>query len=132
MFGKLKLYTVHVKPDDSAALENPVFVEEGFSVWAFFFGPLWAFYNRLWGVGLALLLVEALMVSLDKHEVLLPESIALLMFGYKTLTGYLANDWRRSGLARRGYALYDVVASDSELRASQRYFDRVVHQRSHA
>src|SRR4051812_28041644 len=46
----MAVFTVHLprRLDDPAAVERVKFVREGFSWAAFFFGPLWLLFHRLW------------------------------------------------------------------------------------
>ena len=54
-----------------------------------------------------------------------PAGQAVVLIGFVILVGYNANDWRRGGLARRGYLLADVVAGRDLAAAEQRFFDHV-------
>ena len=48
----MSVYTVHAPPVDGTDVrgttDNFVFVRDGFSFWAFVFGPVWLLYQRLW------------------------------------------------------------------------------------
>ena len=122
---RTKIYTVHVKAGEPRALEAPIFVCEGFSFWAFMFGPVWAIYHRLWLVALVLFAVAALFGAASEKQWLDEPSLAVLQIAIGVIVGYHAHDWRRAKLAKRGYIMTDVVASDALLRAQQRFFDRV-------
>jgi hypothetical protein len=121
---RMKIYTVHIKPDGANAAEQPVFVKEGFNIWAFLLTFLWALYHRLWLPALLLLAVNLLLVFLLKHHVFAASSVGVLHLTMHYIAGSYGNDWIRARLTRLGYIMVDVAASDSLLRAEQRYFER--------
>ena len=123
---KIRIYTVHIKPDLARAAENPIFVREGFSWKAFFFGFLWSFYHRLWLVSTALMAVSIVFLLASEHKWLDAGSLLILQIAFSFFVGFSANDWRRKVLCAHGYITYDIVASDSEIRAQQRYFERML------
>lgn len=120
---KMKIYTVHNKPEDTS-LENTIFVPEGFSWKAFVFNVLWLLYYRVWFASLFVVLVLVFFEWVGYKDLLDEASLGVIQFAFLFLVGQNANDWRRDSLKRKGYALTDIVASDSNFRARQRYFDR--------
>ena len=124
MFGRLKIYTVHARPDN--AEEPPVLVREGFNFLAFLFTFLWAFYHRLWLPGFFLFLANAFLLGVGHAQIMTPESLLIIQLAFQIVVGFQANDWLRAGLARRGYAMQDVAAAANRLAAGQRYFERVL------
>jgi hypothetical protein len=126
----MKLYTVHVKPGASA--QAPIFVREGFNIFAFLFHFLWALYYRLWGAAVVIFVVNAMLVMLVHDRVLSDISIVALQLGFQFLVGAHGNDWLRARLARDGYVTADIAAGESLLRAEQRYFERYLNPAGHA
>lgn len=124
MFHHMKLYTVHVRPDEPASHQKPVFVREGFNIFAFVLTVFWALYQRLWLQAAVLLAINIALISMRLHHTLNPLSMIILQLGYQSVIGFSANDWVRHRLARKGYIMTDVSAGDSLLRAEQRYFER--------
>jgi hypothetical protein len=125
MFGRLKIYTVHIKPEGGLA-QKPVFIREGFNIFAFCFTGLWALYQRLWLPCLVILLVNLFLIALLKMHVLHEVSTGFLDIGFHFFVGWQANDWLRTRLRKDGYIHADVTAADSLLRAEQRYFERTL------
>lgn len=119
-----KIYTVHIRPDRAAAYENAEFVREGFNLMAFLFTGFWTLYHRLWWHTLFIFLLNAAIIALGRAHLLSPDGVAVIQIGMQALIGFHANDWLRGRLARRGYIMADVTASDSLLGAEQRYFER--------
>ena len=72
-----KIYTVHVNPDLPQAYEKPVFIREGFNIYALIFLFVWAFYHRLWLHGMALVVAQAGLMYLDKHDILSPVTVTV-------------------------------------------------------
>ncbi|MBN8532229.1 MAG: DUF2628 domain-containing protein [Alphaproteobacteria bacterium] len=124
MFHRLALYTVHIRADAPRALEDPVFIHEGFSWGAFLFGPFWAFYHRLWLPGFlllaALVAADLTITALELSEA----SYSVLQISLGFIAGLWGNDWWRAGLKKRGYTMADIVSGESLTRAEQRFFDR--------
>jgi hypothetical protein len=128
IFGT-KIYTVHIDPDVALPYEKPVFVREGFSVFAFLFMALWALYHRLWLAAAALIGFEVLMMWLDEAQMFSPVSVSILHLAGQVLMGFHANDLWRAKLRRKGYIMADITTGDittgeSLLRAEQRFFER--------
>ena len=124
--SKIRIYTVHINPELPHAVEKSIFVREGFSWKAFMFGVLWTLYNRLWTISIALVAVMTLLGMAEEHKFISASSLSILQIALSLYVGFSANDWYRDSLARRGYITSDIVASDSDLRAQQRYFERVI------
>jgi hypothetical protein len=126
MFGFMKLYTVHVRPGASSAYEKPVFVREGFNLYAFIFTLFWTLYHRLWLPAMGIFLLNAALMAMAKGQWFGMEGISIMQLGVNILIGFHANDWLRAKLAKRGYIMADITAGDSLLRAEQRYFERLL------
>jgi hypothetical protein len=117
----LRFYTVYRRPTPARAEPDVVLVKEGFCWPAFLAAPLWILWHRQWLalaaylIGLAL--AGAAAVFLDQA------GQGVLGLGYHWLVGASANDWRRSGLARAGYRLLDVVKASGLVEAENRLFE---------
>ncbi len=122
----LKIYTVHLQPDVLPGQQRPVFVREGFNIFAFLFTGLWTLYQRLWLKTLFLVAFNVAVVWLDQQHLISSTGIGIVQFGVQILVGFQGQDWVRARLDRQGYVMADVAAADSMLRAEQRYFERVV------
>lgn len=126
IFGdKTKIYTVHINPALENPLEKAVFVREGFNLMAFVLGVVWALYNRLWMEAIFLVTIMVFLGAADEKNWLSASTVMVLNFAVNAVVGLWANDMRRANLSRRGYIMSDVVVSNSELSAQQRYFERV-------
>ncbi|MCC6887133.1 MAG: DUF2628 domain-containing protein [Hyphomicrobiales bacterium] len=123
----MAVYTVHqplLKKHESAP--DPVrfaFVRDGFSFWAFLFGPLWMLRHRMWLVTLCYILVTvALQVALRRLGVSNGgAAVAGLLLAF--LVGMEAGTLRRFTLGRRRWRnLGTIVGSDRET-VERRFFD---------
>ena len=123
-FRGMKIYTVHVKDDAVKSGEKPVFIREGFNPAAFLLTFIWAFAHRLWFAGFAILAAFYLLIQIGIMGFVSSLAVGILQLAMQVIIGYLANDWHRRGLARRGYIMTDVTTGDSLLRAERRYFER--------
>jgi hypothetical protein len=127
LFRGMKIYTVHIPPGAKDPLEKPVFIREGFSWAAFFLTGIWALYHRLWWHALLILIFNGVLMVLAEEHVLSQPGLVIAQIGFQFNVGCHANDWRRRRLAKLGYILSDVTASDNLLRAEQRYFERILN-----
>ena len=98
----MRSWTVHLPPA-SARPASPALIREGFSVWAFLFGPFWLFRHRAWMAGILVLLG---LIGVN----LLPGAWGIgLALAFHLLLGFHGQDLRRWTLARRGWRLAHVV-----------------------
>jgi len=96
----MRSWTVHLPPGTSrasvpftGAKAAPVLIREGFSLWAFLFGPLWLLANRCWLAGIAAALALGAFALLpDPYGFALSLSLQLLL-------GFHGRDLRRWTLA---------------------------------
>ena len=119
----MRLYTVHVRrhgPDSDGDL---VLIKEGICWPAFFLGPLWALWHRLWLAALVLLIAylglsgSALLLRLDGL------SQGAVSVGVAAIVGFVANDLRRRWLERRHFTLAAVVSAAGREAAEWRFLD---------
>lgn len=117
----MKTYTVHF-PKGTAditgdALAEAVLIRDDCSWGAFFFGPFWMFWNRLWLAGLLVLSVMAacsvLFRILGIGEFLTSLADLLIM----TLIGLEANSLKRRTFERRGRPVAGIVTGHDETEA---------------
>lgn len=118
-------YTVHTPKSAAtreAALERAVFIPDGWSWGAFFFGPLWLFWHRHWVMGILVLVAEvALLAGLGSLP--MPENTAgVAHFLIAFLFGLEGSSLRRFALAKAGYAETGLVAGLDRESAEHRFF----------
>jgi len=103
----MRSWTIHLPPP-GLQRRAAVLIPEGFSFWAFLFGPLWLFRHRCWLAG-AIALVAFALASLAPapFDAALPVTLALLL-------GFHGHDLRRWTLARRGMPASHVVLGRDE------------------
>ena len=121
--SRLRVYTVHVDPSLPHPYEEAEFIEEGLNVKAFLFGFLWTLYHRMWWPSIVVFCVNLMIAFLMAGTL----AGAAAECGWNLIIGFLANDWLREELKKRGYIIADIVTGDSLLRAEQRFFDRYFH-----
>jgi Protein of unknown function (DUF2628) len=122
----MSVYTVHEPPQRLVAapdVERFAFVRDGFSFWAFLFGPLWMLRHRMWLalIGYVLILgwLETV-VRMFGGSALVGGFISLLI---SLLVGLEAGTLRRFSLNRRRWKNIGVVSGDDLEDAERRFFD---------
>jgi Protein of unknown function (DUF2628) len=121
----MAIYTVH-EPPPRKGESDPVrfsFVRDGFSFWAFLFGPAWMLLHRLWLVLIGYAVVAAvLQVALAQVD---RSGTANFVVGLllALLIGFEAASLRRWTLDRRRWRNLGVVVADDLELAERRFFD---------
>jgi hypothetical protein len=123
----MSIYTVHEPPlRAGAAAPEPdryVFVRDGFSFWAFLFGPLWMLRHRMWLVFVLYVVIALLLegfVALAGGSDLV---IAAIGFLISLWVGLEAATLRRFTLRRRGWRDVGVISGEDREAAERRFFD---------
>ena len=119
-----KLYSVHLRTWSASPDRDAVFVREGFAWGAFAFSLGWALWHRLW---VPAILLAGAIAALTLAEELLeihPLIAHAASFGLALLIGFEANDWRREGLRRRGFAEAGLVSAANLGEAEHNFFTR--------
>jgi hypothetical protein len=121
----MAVYSVFAPPlsQGEADAERFRFVRDGFSWGAFFLGPLWMIWRRLWLVLIGyVVIVAALTVALAKLPFgtaglgIIPLLIALLL-------GLEGSSLRRWTLRRRGWSDLGIVVGEDIEAAERRFFE---------
>lgn len=119
----MRIYTVHDRLDSVGENRDAVAVKEGFNWSAFVFTALWALWHRLWRVFVIMTVVLAALEGAVYFAGADPATTAAAGLAYGLIVGFGANDWRRAGLARRGWRQAGVVAAVDADAALRRHYD---------
>ena len=105
----MAFYSVHLPGSGPEAAAKAAFVRQSFSWKAFFFGPLWLAWHRLW---IALLVWAALFIVLilAAQWLLTANAAALIGLALQLLLGLEAARLREAKLAADGYHLAEIIA----------------------
>jgi hypothetical protein len=106
-----------------AALVDAIFVPEGYSRAAFFLGPFWLAWHRLW-LELLAWMVVFLVLTIVGGKFIAPFTTFVIGVALEILLGLEANNLRRGRLARRGYRLIDVAAGATRDDAERSFYRR--------
>jgi hypothetical protein len=123
----MAVYTVHQPPlKKYEATPNPerfAFVRDGFSFWAFLFGPLWMLRHRMWLVLLGYIVV-AIAVQVGLLLVGVSGGIAAFAgFMLALLVGIEAGTLRRFTLGRRRWQNVGTIVGSDRDTIERRFFD---------
>jgi hypothetical protein len=119
-----KFYTVHFSPFGPGPDRDARFVKDGFSWAAFAFGPLWAFYHRLWFVGLMLLAALVAAAVAGTYLLLDPVADAALSLALALLIGFEGPDLLRKKLEARGMPERGIASGRNLVEAERDWFRR--------
>jgi hypothetical protein len=86
---------------------------EGFSFWAFLFGPLWFLFHGLWVSAILLVLVHMAVAGACQHFGVPEVFSGIASLTVSVLVGFNARDWWRLMLTRQGYRFEPVVLGRS-------------------
>jgi hypothetical protein len=123
----MSIYTVHEPPlRAGAAAPEPdrcVFIRDGFSFWAFLFGPLWMLRHRMWLVFVLYvviaLVLEGLVAVASNSDALIAMIGLLIAFW----VGLEAATLRRFTLRQSGWRDVGVISGEDREAAERRFFD---------
>lgn len=94
--------------------ENPAgnrkALKRGWSWPGFFFGPIWAFIKKMWGLG-TVLLIAVIILAIFPAGSEIGLLAALVNFGIYIACGINGNGWREKNLISRGYEYCATVSA---------------------
>jgi Protein of unknown function (DUF2628) len=106
----MALYSVHLQGDGIEAAAEAAFVRQAFNWKAFFLGPLWLAWHRLWAA-LALWAAAYLLLLGAALSVLSASAAFIIALAFQALLGLEASGLREAKLATRGYHLAEIIAA---------------------
>lgn len=120
-------FTVHLPPTlpgEHPAAEKIVFLRDGFSTWAFIFGPLWFMWKRAWLPAVLWSLVLAVLAGLGVLLKIPADAMSFAALAVALFLGFEGCRLLAWSLQRRGYVESDVVIGENEEEAELVYFER--------
>lgn len=124
----MAIYTVHLPPAAAGATPAPeriVFLRDGFSFAAFFFGPFWLLWKRAWIPAIGWTLLLALIGGAGAALKIPSDAMSWAGVAAATILGFEGDRFLAWTLQRRGYVESDVVIGDNEEEAEEAYFGRL-------
>ena len=119
----MQVFTMHLRPSAVTPDRDAVLVKEGFCWLAFFFGPFWALWHRMWLTSLGLFSVIIASGAIEALLRLDPLIYSAVMVGIAAIIGFCANDWRRTTLTMRGWKMVGLSAASDRDLALRRFID---------
>jgi hypothetical protein len=123
----MAIYTVHQPPlrkrDSGPDPERFLFVRDGFSFWAFLFGPLWMLRHRMWLVLLGYIVVAVAVQAAMQVTGVSAGSAAFAGFMLALLIGMESGTLRRFALGRRGWQTVGTVVGGDREEIERRFFN---------
>ncbi|MBI3673243.1 MAG: DUF2628 domain-containing protein [Rhizobiales bacterium] len=116
----MTVYTIHRKP--GAPPEDAVFVADGFSGWAFLFGPVWALWHRMWVAAAILLAVQAAISVSGPLAGFGDLTVASMGLAASLIFGFEAQALRMAALRRAGWKETGLATGASTEEAELNYF----------
>ena len=123
----MAVYTVHQPPlrkyEAGPDPERFAFVRDGFSFWAFVFGPLWMLRHRMWLVLLGYIVVAVAMQVGLRFVGASGGSAAFAGFMLALLVGLEAGTLRRFTLGRRRWRNVGTIVGTDRETVERRFFE---------
>lgn len=119
----MRVFTVHLSQSALSPDRDAVLIKEGFCWPAFFFGPFWALWHRMWFVCLGIFAVTILLAVAESVLHVDPLTYGAISIGVAVLIGFNGNDWRRTALAARGWRMSGLSAAANRDSAFRRFVD---------
>lgn len=121
----MAIFTVHLPPEREAAPEKIVFLRDGFSGWAFVFGPIWFMWKRAWLAAFLWSLVLAAVAGAGSLLKIPADAMSFAGLAVSLFLGFEGVRILAWSLQRRGYVESDVVIGENEEEAEMVYFGRL-------
>ena len=119
----MQVFSIHLRPSALTPDNEAVLVKEGFCWPAFFFGPFWALFHRMWFTATSLLSVLIGLVVAEAALRIDPLTCSAVMLGAASIIGFCANDWRRNALDSGGWKIEGLSAAPDLDTALRRFID---------
>jgi hypothetical protein len=103
-------------------------VRDGFSFWAFLFGPLWMLRHRMWLVLVLYVVISVVLVGLVAVAETSDALVGATGFLIALWVGLEAATLRRFTLRRRGFRDVGVISGEDREAAERRFFDAWLQQ----
>jgi hypothetical protein len=119
----MRVFTIHLRPSALTPDRDALLIKEGFCWPAFFFGPFWALWHRMWFAAAG---IFSVLIGLGLAETVLrldPMTSSAVMFGVSAIIGFCGNDWHRNALAARGWNMRGLSAAPDRDLAFRRFVD---------
>ncbi|MGQ0446606.1 MAG: DUF2628 domain-containing protein [Beijerinckiaceae bacterium] len=117
----MALYSVHIQGNGPQSAAEAALVRQAFSWKAFFFGPLWLAWHRLWA-GLALLTAAYAILFAAALKIISAEAGLFISFALQFLLGLEANRLREAKLGRQGYRLVEIISAPARDEAEAAFY----------
>jgi hypothetical protein len=117
----MAFYSVHLRGNGFQSVAEAAFVRQAFSWKAFFFGPLWLLWHRLWA-GLALWAAGYSILIAASLTVVSASACLLMALALQMLLGLEANRLREAKLAAQGYRLVEIIAAPAREEAEIAFY----------
>lgn len=119
----MRVFTIHLSQSALSPDRDAVLIKEGFCWPAFFFGPFWALWHRMWFVCLGIFAVAILMAVAEAILRVDPLTYGAVSIAVAALIGFHGNDWRRTALTARGWQMSGLSAAADRDTAFRRFVD---------
>jgi hypothetical protein len=119
----MRVFTIYLCETATSPDRDAVIIKEGFCWPAFFFGPFWALYHRMWFACLGIMSAAVLIVIVQSILSVDPLTLSALIAGAAALVGFHGNDWRCSALLVRGWKMSGLSAAADRDAAFRRFVD---------
>jgi hypothetical protein len=119
----MRVFTIHLSQSALSPDRDAILIKEGFCWPAFFFGPFWALWHRMWFVCLGVFAVIILMAVAEAILRVDPMTYSAVSVGVAALIGFNGNDWRRTALSARGWQMSGLSAAADRDAAFRRFVD---------
>jgi hypothetical protein len=111
----MKLYSTLIKKNKEGKISDAVLLKEGFSFFAFLFGPFWFFYHKMWQEFFVLLVLTIALGFFGEFDKFLLESALAIIVALN------ANYWFGEHLKKKNYEFTGLVFGSNLANAKLRF-----------
>lgn len=118
----MNIYSVY--SDSSKKNNDPLIIKSGFSFVALIFNCFWAFYHKMWSLGLFVFIGDIIVRNYADSNIAYFANIAILF-----VFGFFAPDLREYYAKKNNYELDDIIIATNEDEAEVKYYARMEETR---
>ncbi|MEK6734776.1 MAG: DUF2628 domain-containing protein [Pseudomonadota bacterium] len=105
--------------------KSTVFIEEGFSFFAFIFQVAWLLYHRTWLPAIMIFIVNSILYTLSQKNYLSVELFGGLNLILALIVGFFAKTWYLESLKRKDYVQESLIAARNLDEAKFKYYKQI-------
>ena len=121
----MRIFSVYIRKNHKLDIEDPIFLEEGFSWRAGILNVFWFLYHRMWVALIAFFALILVFKTLIEYDVVNDITFLALYLLMIFVIGIFATSLQSLYLKSKNYILHDIICAKNIDLARLKYFERM-------